>query len=214
MHTLCFGYLNTFVAVVFWRCVRHNVFAVEGTNEEVLQNTCLHMCASIFSCHRRRKAEHKGVLLSETTFLQVCFGHRDRPNLSAKAVETRHLEQLRTHAPLLMAGEVLAEYLDLGDVAPVMQPRSTLEAMVGAIGLWCHDSSVPINDCLSLVGLQLIVPPCPPRRSFFALCRARRGPGSFEQLHDSFTMPLWLCQDTRDNSADERHNQSCSGRGP
>ena len=43
--------------------VRHNeVVAVEGTNEEVLQNTCLHLCANIFACCRRRKVEHKGVL--------------------------------------------------------------------------------------------------------------------------------------------------------
>ena len=52
-HTVYLGCLDTLVAIVFWRCVRHKVFAVECTNEEVLQNTCLSKC--IEKCIREKK---------------------------------------------------------------------------------------------------------------------------------------------------------------
>ena len=86
-------------------------------------------------------------------------GHRDRPNLSAKGVGTRHLlpfalEPFRTHArlfevtgtALLSAGDALTQYSDLCDVASVVLTRSTLDATAAAFGHWCRAlGEVPDN---------------------------------------------------------------------
>ena len=61
-HTVYLGCLNTFVAVAFWRCVRPNVFAVEGTDEEVLQNTCLHLRANVFAYFLQGRAQRRATV--------------------------------------------------------------------------------------------------------------------------------------------------------